>query len=153
MKKYLILLFFVFQMSFAQEKTTITIDKVSVIKKIYNWNEEQFLIINFNQPRKNCHYNNYLNVKESKDWLLKNVYNIESINKNRIIHVYSDRNLAKKVIDNLEFYEDFDNFFTNNFSSKGDCYALIIINQRGEIASKLGEYYREDLINLIEKIK
>lgn len=153
MKKYLLLLVLIFNLSFAQEKTAITKDQINVLKTLYNWNDEAFLIINFKQPRENCHYNNYMKFKESKKWLLQNVFNIENIDKNRIIYIYSDEKLAKDVIDNVEFYPDYNNFFTNSFSSKGDCYSLIIINQSGEVAYKLGEYYQEDLINLMNKIK
>ena len=152
MNKYVILFFLLFQGSFAQE-IKLSDEQLKSLKMAYNWNSEDLLIVNFRQPRNNCNYNNYKNLEISKNWVSKNVFTIKNIDTNRIIYIYSDSKLAKRSIDNTESYNDVNDFFTTNFSANGHCYAIIIVNQDGEMVYKVGEYSKEDVISLIDKIK
>ena len=37
--------------------------QLNFVKENYNWNSEDIIIYNFRQPRTNCSYDNYINLK------------------------------------------------------------------------------------------
>ncbi len=154
MKKYLILLFFVFQMNFAQEKN-IPKDQMKSIRYEYNWNEEEeFLIINYRFPQDYCPYENYSELESTYNWLNNKVYSKVDMTNYRNIFIYADKLAAKPILDNETHFDDIGHYFLKNFfDKKGNCIGLLIINKKGEYKYIIGEYSSKDILNLTETLK
>ena len=120
------------------------------IKENYNWGIEPVVIINFLQPKSNCHYDAYTNFKASNSWWTEfySEINLEGV---AIRYVYSDKNAAKKIIDDIFHLADNDNFFLKAFfSNEKFCHGVIVINQSGEFEQKSSEYTAEDITNFLK---
>lgn len=74
MRKILLLLLMIIGFSsFSEFENTIetgqlTENDVQFLKENYNWNSEEFLIVNFSQSRSSCSYDNYKSLKKSVKW-------------------------------------------------------------------------------------
>jgi len=131
----------------------ITETELKFVKENYKWNSEEFIIINFRQPKSSCHYDNYKNLKKSSEWWIKYYLEMELINV-RNIFVYSDKEKAKKIIDRKNHFDDMNSLFLNKFFSKDKtCYGILIINKNGDFQKKAGEYTHENIMELINNLK
>ena len=150
---YLLLVcFFVTNLTFSQ--IDIPNYQLQALKEVYKWGNEKFLVINFTQPKFNCHYDNYQKLNNKKKWLDDNVYNDIDMNDCRSIYVFSDKEAAKKIIDNNTYFEDHNNYFLNNFFNlKENCYGLLIIRQDGKFSNLVGEYLKEDVKAMLDSLK
>ena len=152
-KNILFFLLFIGNFTFSQINV-IPKEELETLKQSYKWNEEKILIVNFYLPKNNCHYNQYENLKNSKQWFDDNIYKTINLSNTKNIFVYSDKLTAKKMIDNNSFFEDFENYFLTNFFNENDnCYGVIVINSSGKCAFKIGEFSTEDVIMLLKNVK
>ncbi|NHN24319.1 hypothetical protein FIA58_001415 [Flavobacterium jejuense] len=154
MKKYIPILFLIFQVSFAQEKN-IPKDQMKSIRYEYNWKEEEeFLIINYRFPQDYCPYENYTELERTYNWLNNKVYSKVDMTNIRNIFIYDDKLAAKPILDNTTHYDDIGRYFLKNFfDKKGSCIGLLIINKKGAYKSIIGEYSSKDINNLTEALK
>ena len=140
-----------FEKEDANKKLTKT--ELEFIKENYNWNSEEFLIINFTMPKNSCHYNNYANLKKSSKWWTS-FYSKMKLDNVHNIFVYSNSYKAKKIIDSKTHFEDTDSFILANFFSKDkSCYGIVIINKNGAFQKKAGEYVQKDITRFINRLK
>ncbi len=122
------------------------------IKKRFNWIEENYLIINYRQPKTYCHYNQYRKVNSSM-WF-ENYFSELKLQNTRVVYSYFESKLARKKIDNKDYFEDQNKYLFNRFFNKiKSCYAVLVINKNGEFQHMNGEYYKEDILRLIDKTK
>ncbi len=158
MKKTLALIITLYSISSYCQQDSLGLKKqfneteLSFIKEIYNWQEEEILIINFRQPSKNCHYDNNVNVEKHTYWW-DNFYKDFDLKSKKNIYVYSDKEAANKVIDNKKHYPDNDDFFYNKlFKNDNYCYGIVAINKDGKFVYKSGEYLIEEVAKLINTL-
>lgn len=154
MKKPFILFIFLFiaNFTFSQEHR-IPKEKLETLKHVYKWNDEKILIVNFYWPKNKCHYNQYENLKNGSLWFDNNIYKTIKLSNTKNIFVYSDKIAANKIIDNIRFFEDFENYFLNNFFNVNEnCYGVIAINSDGRYSYKIGEFSTEDVILLLKNV-
>jgi hypothetical protein len=131
----------------------LTETELKFVKDNYNWKSEEFIVINFRQPRSSCHFNNYTNWKKTSKWW-NEFYSGIKLDNVRNIFVYSDRNKAKKIIDSKNHFADKDNYFLNNFFLKEKaCFGILVINNIGEYQKKSGEYSQKNVEELINNLK
>ena len=130
-------------------KNQFTESELNFIKETYKWEKEKILIIKFTQPSKNCHYNNNKSIKKYESrW--DNGINLK---KKKTIHIYSDQEASKDVIDNKKQFNDKDDFFYNKFFINDKyCYGVVVINKKGKYGYKSGEYSIEDIKKLIQNL-
>lgn len=153
MKKFMLILFVIFQLSYAQEKI-IPKDQMKSIRYEYNWKDEEFLIINFRFPQDYCPYENYSELKSTFNWLNNKVYSKVDMTKSRNVFIYADKLAAKPILDNETHYDDIGRYFLKNFfDKKGNCIGLLLINKKGAYKTIIGEYSSKDIINLTEALK
>lgn len=151
-KIILFILLFIGNFSFSQVNV-IPKEELETLKQSYKWNEEKILIVNFYLPKNKCHYNQYENLKNGQKWFDDNIYKTINLSNTKNIFVYSDKLAAKKIIDNIRFFEDFDNYFQNNFFNVNDnCYGVIAINSKGKYSFKIGEFSTEDVTLLLKNM-
>lgn len=154
MKNIIILLIAIFSITTFSQENKIEKEQLDIIKELYNWNNEKYLIVNFTQPRYNCHYDNYQHLDNYKKWLNDNVYKNVDLNNCKSIYVFSDKKAAEKIIDNIIYFEDYNSYFLNNFLNiKENCYGLLIIRQDGIFDKLIGEYLKKDVENMLETLK
>jgi hypothetical protein len=154
MKNIILLLTILFSISVYSQEFKVEKEQLDAIKELYKWNNEKFLVVNFTQPKYNCHYNNYQHLDNKKKWLDDNVYKNVDMTNCKSIYVFSDKQAAKKIIDNVIYFEDYYNYFLNNFFNiKERCYGLLIINQDGSYNNLVGEYSKKDVEIMLEALK
>lgn len=153
MKKLIFFTFLlVIQIAIGQEKT-IPKDQLKAIEETYNWEEEQFLIINYRQPKNFCSYNNYENLAESEKWFKNNVFNKLDLSESRTIFIYDDKPNAVKILDYKTHYDDVGHYFLKHFFNiKGFCYGLLVINKKGEYLVELGEYNDKNITSMMNQL-
>ena len=133
-------------------KSSLSSEQLNFIKEKYNWNNQEFLIINFRLPKESCHYDNYRNLKNSKKWWTEFYSDVE-LSDSRNIFIYSDSVKAKKVIDGKFGFPDYDDFFSNSiFLNDKACYGLIVINQKGDFYKKAGEYQLNEVLSFKQSL-
>lgn len=129
----------------------LTSSEIQIIKKRFNWDTEKTLVVNFRQPLDYCHYNQYINVKLST-WF-EDYFSEMKLSDSRIVYVYSEAKLARKRIDNKDYFADENNFLFNKFFNKRkSCYAILIIRSNGEYQQKNGEYSPKDILRMIQNM-
>lgn len=153
MKKLIFVTFLlVIQIAIGQEKT-IPKDQLKAIERTYNWDEEQFLIINYRQPQNFCEYNNYDNLSNTANWFNKNVFSKLDVSKSRVIYVYDDKPNAVKILDYKTHYDDVGHYFLKHFFNiKGFCYGLLVVNKKGEYLVELGEYNDKNIASMMNQL-
>jgi hypothetical protein len=153
-KLYLTIIFFISVLGVNAQSTlhsgNINDVQLRFIKENYNWHTEGVIIINFLQPKSNCHYDAYTNLKVADPWWTEfySKLNLDGV-ANRF--VYSDRNAARKIIDDTIYLADTDKFLLNTFFSKKKfCHGVIVINRKGEFQQKSSEYSGEEIRKFLE---
>jgi hypothetical protein len=126
--------------------------EIDFLKKNYNWNTEDILILNFNQPTKNCHYDNYTDLNGSIKWWKSYYKKINLVGvANRF--VYSD-NRANNIIDRQTIFMDKDNKLLETFFDKYPyCHGVLVVNQYGAYELKGSEYLEKDIESYLEKLQ
>ncbi len=153
MNKYLIILLLIFKVGFSQEKI-ISKDQMNSIRYEYNWEKENFLIINYRYPKDYCPRENYSDLDRTYNWLTNKVYPNLDKETHRNIYVYADKLAAKPILDNETHYDDIGLYFLKNyFDFKGNCIGLLIINKKGAYKYIIGEYSSKDIQNITEALK
>ena len=150
------LIFFTFllciQIAIGQENT-IPKDQLKAIQETYNWGEEQFLIINYRQPKNFCSYNNYENLAESENWFKNNVFNKLDLSECRTIFIYDDKINAGNFLDFTTHYDDVGHYFLQKFfNQKGFCYGLLVISKNGTYLKEMGEYNHKNIASMIDQL-
>jgi hypothetical protein len=154
MKKLVLLVYltFVSNLIFSQENN-IPKDQLLKLKELYKWNEEKVLIVNFYFPKKNCRYNHYEDLKKGRNWFINNIYKSINLSNVKNIFVYSDKIAAKKIIDNEQCFEDYENFFLKNFFIEdGYCHGIMVISNEGKISYMFGEFLSEHVELLLKNV-
>ncbi|MEP2238054.1 MAG: hypothetical protein ABJI22_06810 [Maribacter sp.] len=127
--------------------------ELNFIKENYNWKAEGLLIVNFRQPKSSCHYDNYKNLKNSLKWWSE-FYSKMDIENIRNIYVYSEGLKAKKILDSENHFPDTNDFFLNlAFSKDKTCYGVLVVNEKGEFRTKVGEYMNKDIEEFISRLE
>ena len=159
MKKSILLLFLITSLlSFKNLESGYFDNRISeadlkFIKEAYNWDSKDFIIIHFRYPKSNCHYNNYKTLDNfSASW--ETFFTGINLKEVRNVFVYSDKKFAKKIIDSINHYEDFNSFLLKNyFSNEKTCHGVLVINNSGEFKKKEGEYSSKELRKFLRKLK
>ncbi len=130
----------------------ITEEQLIFFKENYKWNTQKILIINFLQPKYNCHYDAYKNIKKSKSWWT-NLYKEIDLKNIANRFVFSDYSVAKKVIDSETFFLDKEEFILKHFFlNEPYCHGILVINQSGNYEQKSSEYLKEDITEFITRL-
>ena len=155
MKKTIFLLFIIFfSNSIHSQSKIISSEKIFFLKEKYKWENDEILLINFFFPQENCFYNQYENLHKSLDWFENNIYSKIDLNQIKKINVFTDKFIAKNIIDNSTSFEDFNDFFKNDLLKDfQNCHAIIAINKKGYFEFKVGEYSEKDVKTIITKLK
>ena len=141
--------------SFAQQKISkgnITEKEIDFLSSTLKW-KDSTMVIHFLQPKKNCHYNNYKNLKGSRRWYKDYNSKINALSA-QYRFVYSDASAAENVIDNKVGFPDTDDFFLSKFFNKTPyCHAVMVINRKGSYILKDSEYSDEEITEMINSLK
>lgn len=128
-------------------------NQIQILRENYSWNiENKLIILNFIQPKKNCHYNNYENLNQPSSWWKEFYSKIDTTSAENKF-VYSDSIAAKKVIDGKSHFSDPNNFLLNNFfQNMPFCYGVIIINTQGFYKLKGSEYSSSEVSKFLQDL-
>ena len=130
----------------------VTEAQLKFFKENYNWNSEKILIINFLQPKFNCHYDAYRNIKVPNSWWL-NFYKDVDLKNIANRYVYSDFKAVKRIVDSETYFVDKEQFILKYFFSKEPyCCGILMINQTGNFEQKSSEYSNEEVIEYINRL-
>ena len=155
MSKIVVLFILVFfsENIFSQENI-LPNNQIVSIKDEYNWQKEDYIIINYKMPNSYCPYDSYSNLDKSYSWFQKEIYAKVNVKNYRNIFVYSDKLAAKKILDFKTHYDDIGHYFLKTFfDKKGSCYGILVINKKGKYNYIIGEYSHLDVQNLIDSLK
>jgi len=83
--------------------------KLKIICENFGWKTDNVIILNFLQPKQNCHYNNYSKIKRSVSWWA-DFYAKMELKEAENKYVYSDSSAAKSIIDDITYFSDRNNF-------------------------------------------
>ena len=155
-KAHIILIIYFFITNINAQSThhsgKVTETQLKFFKENYNWNSENILIINFLQPKYNCHYDAYTNLTVSISWWDK-FYNDLDLKNIANRYVYSDNKKVKEIVNLKTHFADKDEFILKNFfSNEPFCYGVLIINQMGNYEQKSSEYLVEEVNYYIDKL-
>lgn len=122
------------------------------IVRMYKWENQDFLILNFHHKSENCFYDNNANIKASIKWK-KNFYKDIETSKILNITVYSDQKKAKEFIDNKKYFGDKkDIIYYTFFPTKEDCCGVMIVNKNGYYQRIFGEYLIEEVTGILKTL-
>ncbi|WP_298327236.1 hypothetical protein [uncultured Dokdonia sp.] len=128
-------------------------EKLNFIKKTYNWNNEKILIINYSQPINSCHFDNNKITSESKKWwndFYSKIDTEDCLN----IKVLANGERVKNKLDNLNYFDDKNDFLLINFfGRKKSCFGILIINNEGHYIQFNGHYSEKQVAIYIENLK
>ena len=79
--------------------------KIDFLRKNYQWNKEDFIVISFRQPKSKCHYDNYKSLGKTNKSILKFSESVEE-KSIRNIFVSSDEQRVKSYLDFKTIYPD-----------------------------------------------
>lgn len=157
--KYLIALLLAFSLNVNAQKKNEKSGKLSelqleIVQKNFNWDaNNKVIILNFLQPKSNCHYDNYSNINKPNLWW-KNFYSKIDLTNVENKFVYSDSLAAKKIIDYKKNFSDKDNFLLNNFFNDTPyCFGIIVINSQGFYKIKGSEYLQDEVKSFLKSLK
>src|SRR5690606_960411 len=132
---------------------TLTQNEVKYIEENYNWNDEEFLLVNFRMPSGRCHYDNYENLEVSMEWWKKFYSNIKLENVAKRF-VFSDSVRAHSILDSKTKIADKRNFLLNKFFKEVKaCHGVLIADKSGNVGYMFGECTEQDIESLFKKIK
>ncbi len=127
--------------------------KLNFIKKTYNWNNEKILILNYSQPINSCHFDNNKITSEGKKWW-KNFYSKVNTEDCLNIKVLANGERIKNKLDNINHFDDKNDFlFTNFFSRKKSCFGILVLNNQGYYIQYNGHYSEKQVSKYVENLK
>lgn len=127
--------------------------EVQFLKDNYPWPAGNLLLINFRQPRSNCHFDNYVVNNDTRRWY-RNFYNEVDLKSAANIFVFSEGERVTKHLDNKTYFDDKEDFLLNNyFHRKASCFAIMAINDEGEYLQFNGHYSERQVNAYIEVLK
>lgn len=128
-------------------------EKLNFIKKTYNWNNQQILILNYSQPINICHFdNNKITTGTEKWW--KDFYSKINTENCLNIKVLANGERVKNKLDNYNYFDDKNNFlFINFFGRKKSCYGVLVINNEGDYIQYNGHYSEKQVAKYIATLK
>ena len=134
-------------------KYKLEANEIEFLRKNYNWQEEDILIINFRQPRNFCHYdNNKVSKKTIKWW--NDFYSKINIENCLNVFVYSENSRSLKNYNQQNYFLDKEKFiFMNFFNKKRSCDGVLIINKNGDYFQHGGHYSEKQVAKLISVLK
>lgn len=155
MKKQLLIIILFFSLVLqAQILPKLPEEQISAIKYEYNWQDEKYLIVNYRFLAKDCSYNNYADLEKTYNWFNETIYSSLDNSLFRNVFVYADKLAAKEILDNENNYADVGHYFLKNFfNQKNNCYSVLVINKAGKYKIILGEYSKQDIVNLLDALK
>lgn len=127
--------------------------KLNFIKNNYNWNDEKILIVNYSQPINSCHFDNNKITTESKKWW-QDFYSKINTEDCRNIKVLVNGERVKNKLDNINHFDDKNDFLlTNFFSRKKSCFGVLVLNNEGYYIQYNGHYSEKQVAKFIENLK
>ena len=128
--------------------------KLTFLKKYYKWNEGTRLLVRFTTYKRTCHYNQYpIGRSKSKVEEVTNpLYKDLPIQDISIAHIFLEKKLSKQfILNRSDYYQDYEDFFSKTLSLKKRkyCYAVVLIDENGNMAGRIGEYTNADLKEFI----
>lgn len=155
--KQIILLFFILgnYTSFGQVQNSkiMSASQLQFIQEKFHWHSDTVLIINFHHRSEHCFYDNNAHLYASERWWNKFYKKMKETNCSSIF-VYSDKVSARKLIDNVTKFEDYDDFLLQNFfNTKNECSGVLVVNSKGAYEIWEGEYYLPLVESFVRKLK
>ena len=126
---------------------------LSFIRENYPWTPGSVLVINFLQPRSQCHFDNYAgSFKDEKKWWGGFYEKVNAENYTNIF-VYSQGELVK-FLDDKVYFDDKDDFlWWNYFGRKKSCFGVLVLNEAGYFHQYNGHYSERQVAAFIEDLK
>lgn len=144
-----------------QNKNTIYYDfaaklnpeQLLFIKSNYNWNNKKVLIIKYRQPISYCHFDNNKITIGVEKWR-KNVYSHKYADNCLIIEVLANGERVKKKLDNVNFFDDKNDFLLNSFfNRRKSCFGVLVVNNTGDYIQYNGHYSEKQVAKFVEILK
>lgn len=133
----------------------ISNEQLTFIKKTYNWNTENILIINYVQPIEisPCKID-YKSIPESgKEWR-KDFYSKINTEGCLNIQVFASGELLKSKLDNIIYFDDKNDFlYESYFSRKKSCFGILVVNNNGYYIQYNGHTSERQVAQFIELLK
>jgi hypothetical protein len=114
----------------------------------YNWNSKEILIINFIQPRSDCHFDNHTHNLENTKWW-KDYYKKIDIKDCSNIFVCAEKHKRDKTL----YYDKANFLYDNFFNRKESCYGVLVLNKNGDYLQFNGHYSEKQVSKYIENLK
>ena len=131
----------------------INAEQLNFIKLNYNWNDEEILIINYKQPISYCHFNNNKITDSGIKWW-KDFYSKINTENYLNIQVLANGERVRSWLDNVNYFDDKNNFLLENFfSRKKTCFGVLIVNNEGNYIQYNGHYSEIQVTLIIENLK
>jgi hypothetical protein len=155
MKKIIILVILYFTLPLNAQKqiprfVKLTLSEKESLKKEFNWNGEDLLIVNFiNSPqtgksKENSDFTDYWN----------EFYKDIDLEKNYKIFVYSNCNSSKKNDNAESIYNDKNETIQKIFFGREQsCEGIVLLNEPGNFIIKHGKYSKREVANYITELK
>ncbi|WP_191859264.1 hypothetical protein [Hanstruepera ponticola] len=158
--KKLFFLFLCFHFTYScftqNDKQTIEYDftgklnegQMKFMNNYYNWDSKEILIINFSQPRSDCHFDNHIHKTGYTKWW-KDFYEKIDIKDCSNIFVCSEKHNRDKTL----FYDKANFLYDNFFSRKESCYGVLVLNKNGDYLQFNGHYTEKQVSKFKENLK
>lgn len=144
-------LFTVYMVNSQDYSGKLNVTQLNVIEGLFSWEKEELIIINYRQPIRYCHYDQYISVGSTK-WF-DDFYSELNLKNTHNVFVYYESKRSEGIIDGKKHFFDLNKYLFNNFFNKGkSCYGLLIVNKNGIYQQKIGEYSKKYIKKYINKL-
>lgn len=134
-------------------KGEMNAEQLNLINNFYHWQNEEILIINYNQPITSCHFNNHIISHTGKRWW-KRFYSKINTENCLTINVYANKKKMKGNLNFENYYDDKKGFLLKNFFNRHQsCFAVLVVNKKGNYYQFNGHYSEEQVAKYIELLK
>ncbi|WP_228853486.1 hypothetical protein [Aegicerativicinus sediminis] len=131
----------------------VSTEQLQFIQSTYGWDNEEILIIHYNQPISSCHFDNNKITSQGKKFR-KDFYATIDTENCLYIQVLSNGERVKNKLDNITYFDDADDFLLDNFfKRKKSCFGVLVINQTGSYFQFNGHYSEKQVATFIEELK
>ncbi len=170
---YLIVVFFTFHFSYAQDlniesiktasmeyKGTLTAFQFEVFKNYIfatnkvEINNENSYIINYNQNKNDCFQDKIERICSDKNLTESLIYNNIKLNEKTLNLFYQREKINENNICNIKY--DLEGFLNDNFMNEFMCFSLLIVNSKGEYRMLIAghsNYETKDVNRFLEELK
>lgn len=114
----------------------------------YNWDSKEILIINFTQPRSDCHFDNHTHKTGNTKWW-KDYYKKINIKNCSNIFVCPEKHKRDKTL----YYDKANFLYDNFFNRKESCFGVLVLNKNGDYLQYNGHYSERQVSKFIENLK